>query len=123
VCGRLLGVDVPEGFAERLTRTAASQAVEAIGWRYLLGTLHASVPVPSLEDGLRVAGAAAAACGAPSERPDEDENCPDQHQHERRQRARRQEPSARDSAPRRPGRQIDRRAVTGGCIDLTVKCP
>ena len=61
-------MDAPEDFAERLTRTAASQAVEAIGWRYLLGTLRASVPVPSLEDGLRVAAAAAAACGALADR-------------------------------------------------------
>jgi 4a-hydroxytetrahydrobiopterin dehydratase len=46
-----------------LTRTAASQAVEAIGWRYLLGTLTASVPVSSLGQATTVAALAAAACG------------------------------------------------------------
>ena len=30
---------------EALTRTAASDAVEAIGWRYLLGAYSTSVPV------------------------------------------------------------------------------
>ncbi len=46
-----------------LTRTAASAAVAAIGWRYLLGTLHASVPVRSLAQASEVAAAAVAACG------------------------------------------------------------
>jgi 4a-hydroxytetrahydrobiopterin dehydratase len=46
-----------------LSRTEASQAVEALGWRYLLGTLCASFPVESLADAVRIAGAAAAACG------------------------------------------------------------
>jgi 4a-hydroxytetrahydrobiopterin dehydratase len=68
VYGRLLGVDGPEDLGQRLTRTAASQAVEAIGWRYLLGVLRASVAVPSLDEGLRVAAAAAAACGALADR-------------------------------------------------------
>jgi hypothetical protein len=31
-----------------LSRTAASEAVRDIGWRYLLGTLALSVPVLSL---------------------------------------------------------------------------
>ncbi|MDQ2750846.1 MAG: 4a-hydroxytetrahydrobiopterin dehydratase [Actinomycetota bacterium] len=46
-----------------LTRTAISQAVEAIGWRYLLGTLCASVAVTSFDHGLAVSAAAATACG------------------------------------------------------------
>ncbi len=48
--------------SEVLTRTAASEAVEAIGWRYLLGTLVAAVPVASLRVGVEVAATAAAAC-------------------------------------------------------------
>jgi 4a-hydroxytetrahydrobiopterin dehydratase len=46
-----------------LTRTAASSAVGSIGWRYLLGTLAASVPVSSLGQATTVAAVAAAACG------------------------------------------------------------
>jgi 4a-hydroxytetrahydrobiopterin dehydratase len=52
----------------RLTRTAASQAVESIGWRYLLGTLAASVPVSSLGQAAEVAAVAAAACGEHADR-------------------------------------------------------
>jgi 4a-hydroxytetrahydrobiopterin dehydratase len=52
------------GAVVRLSRSAASQAVEAIGWRYLLETLAASVPVTSLADAGSVAAAAIAACGA-----------------------------------------------------------
>jgi 4a-hydroxytetrahydrobiopterin dehydratase len=37
--------------------------VEAIGWRYLLGTLVAAVPVPSLAEAVRLGAAAVAACG------------------------------------------------------------
>ncbi len=48
---------------ERLTRTAASQAVECIGWRYLLGSLAASVAVNSLGQAASVAAIANAACG------------------------------------------------------------
>jgi 4a-hydroxytetrahydrobiopterin dehydratase len=51
------------GADERLTRTAASQAVESIGWRYLLGTLDASVAVSSLGQAASVAAVASAACG------------------------------------------------------------
>ncbi|PZS29018.1 MAG: 4a-hydroxytetrahydrobiopterin dehydratase [Pseudonocardiales bacterium] len=47
-----------------LARTAASSAVEAIGWRYLLGTLCTSVPVTSLEQALQLSAAAASACTA-----------------------------------------------------------
>jgi 4a-hydroxytetrahydrobiopterin dehydratase len=47
-----------------LARPAASAAVEADGWRVVLGSLLASVPVPSLARGVEVAGLAAAACGA-----------------------------------------------------------
>ena len=46
-----------------LSRTAASTAVEPIGWRYLLGTLNAAVPVPSLTEAARVAAVAVTACG------------------------------------------------------------
>lgn len=48
---------------ERLSRTAASTAVEALGWRYLLGSLDTSVPVNSLTEAVRVATAAVAAAG------------------------------------------------------------
>jgi len=41
-----------------LSRTAASQAVAATGWRYLLGTLCASIPVGSLRGAAQVAAAA-----------------------------------------------------------------
>ena len=44
-----------------LSRTAASQAVESIGWRYLLGTLRVSVSVQSLAQAIEVAAAAALA--------------------------------------------------------------
>lgn len=47
-----------------LSRTAASQAVESIGWRYMLGTLAASVPVGSLAEAASASAAAVAACGA-----------------------------------------------------------
>jgi 4a-hydroxytetrahydrobiopterin dehydratase len=47
----------------KLARSAASQAVEAIGWRYLLATLATSVPVASLGDASSVAAAAVASCG------------------------------------------------------------
>jgi 4a-hydroxytetrahydrobiopterin dehydratase len=46
-----------------LTRTAVSRAVEAIGWRYLLGTLCTSVAVTSFDHGLAMSAAAATACG------------------------------------------------------------
>jgi 4a-hydroxytetrahydrobiopterin dehydratase len=45
-----------------LSRTQASEAVAALGWRYILGTLCASVPVTSLDEASRVAAAAVAAC-------------------------------------------------------------
>jgi 4a-hydroxytetrahydrobiopterin dehydratase len=47
-----------------LSRIAASAAIEPIGWRYLLGTLCASVPVGSIA---RAALAAAAAASARAE--------------------------------------------------------
>lgn len=53
---------------QKLTRTAASEAVEAIGWRYLLDVLCTSVPVSSLEAGLAVTAAAVAACGDGADR-------------------------------------------------------
>lgn len=46
-----------------LTRTAASAAVSDLGWRYILGTLMATVPVASLVAAAQVGATAAAACG------------------------------------------------------------
>jgi 4a-hydroxytetrahydrobiopterin dehydratase len=46
-----------------LSSTAASEAVRDIGWRYLLGTLALSVPVPSLAQAGEVASAALTASG------------------------------------------------------------
>ena len=46
-----------------LSRTAASAAVQDIGWRYLLGSLAAAVPVRSLAQASAVAAAAVTACG------------------------------------------------------------
>jgi 4a-hydroxytetrahydrobiopterin dehydratase len=46
-----------------LSRTAASGAVQGIGWRYLLGTLSVAIPVRSLAQATQVAAAAVAACG------------------------------------------------------------
>jgi 4a-hydroxytetrahydrobiopterin dehydratase len=51
-----------------LTRTQAQQAVEDIGWRLLLGSLCASVPVSSLEEGSGLAAAAVAACEPDADR-------------------------------------------------------
>ena len=50
-----------------LTRAAASDAVTPLGWRMLLASLAASVPVPSLGQGLAVAVAAAEVCGGDSD--------------------------------------------------------
>ena len=47
----------------QLSRAAASEAVRDIGWRYLLGTLALSVPVPSLALAGEVASAALTASG------------------------------------------------------------
>jgi 4a-hydroxytetrahydrobiopterin dehydratase len=46
-----------------LSRTDASAAVQAVGWRYLLGALAASVPVAGMAEAVQVAGAATAAGG------------------------------------------------------------
>ena len=46
-----------------LSRTAASEAVAAIGWRYLLGTLATSVAVQSFDQALWVAAEAVGTCG------------------------------------------------------------
>jgi 4a-hydroxytetrahydrobiopterin dehydratase len=51
-----------------LSRTAASQAVAGTGWRYLLGTLSASVPVRSLGRSAEVGAAAVVACGEQADR-------------------------------------------------------
>jgi 4a-hydroxytetrahydrobiopterin dehydratase len=45
-----------------LPASAVSAAVGGLGWRYLLGTLCSSVPVPSLTAALRVAATATQAC-------------------------------------------------------------
>jgi 4a-hydroxytetrahydrobiopterin dehydratase len=47
-----------------VSRTAASEAVSGIGWRYLLGKLAVSVPVRSLAQASEVAAAVVAASGA-----------------------------------------------------------
>jgi 4a-hydroxytetrahydrobiopterin dehydratase len=46
-----------------LSRTAASEAVSDIGWRYLLGTLAVCVPVRSLAQASQLAAAVVAASG------------------------------------------------------------
>src|SRR3954470_4643484 len=46
-----------------LSRTAASQAVESLGWRYALATLVTSVRVASLAEATQVAVATTGACG------------------------------------------------------------
>lgn len=46
---------------ERITRTAASEAVHELGWRYILGAFHTTVPVASLAEALAVAAGALAA--------------------------------------------------------------
>jgi 4a-hydroxytetrahydrobiopterin dehydratase len=46
-----------------VSRTAASEAVSDIGWRYLLGMLVVSVPVRSLAQASEVAAAVVAASG------------------------------------------------------------
>ena len=48
---------------QTLSRTAASTAVEGIGWRLVLGTLQASVPVSGLAEAVRLAAAAVTAAG------------------------------------------------------------
>jgi 4a-hydroxytetrahydrobiopterin dehydratase len=50
--------------AASLSRTEASAAVQAIGWRYLLEALNVSIPVRSLAEASDVAAAAVAAAGA-----------------------------------------------------------
>jgi 4a-hydroxytetrahydrobiopterin dehydratase len=46
------------------SRTEASEAVQDLGWRYLLGTLSTLVSVDSVEESLRLGGLARAAAGA-----------------------------------------------------------
>jgi 4a-hydroxytetrahydrobiopterin dehydratase len=53
---------------EKLSRTAASAAVENLGWRYLLGTIVTSVAVKGTAQALQVADAAADACGAAADK-------------------------------------------------------
>ncbi|MBM2616633.1 4a-hydroxytetrahydrobiopterin dehydratase [Actinoplanes sp. LDG1-06] len=49
--------------SEQVTRQGASDAVAGLGWRYMLGTLRAAVPVGSLFQGASVAAQAVAVCG------------------------------------------------------------
>ncbi|MET3806046.1 4a-hydroxytetrahydrobiopterin dehydratase [Nakamurella sp. UYEF19] len=51
----------------RLSRTAASEQVVDIGWRYLLGTLSTSVAVGSMAESVQVAKAAVSACSEHAE--------------------------------------------------------
>jgi 4a-hydroxytetrahydrobiopterin dehydratase len=51
-----------------LSRTAASDAVYEHGWRFLLGSLRASVPVASSAQAVAVAADAVAACGDEADR-------------------------------------------------------
>ena len=54
---------------ERVLRMReASEAVEALGWRYLLRTLRTAVAVTSLAQGSEVAAKAVEACGAEADR-------------------------------------------------------
>ena len=54
---------------ERVLRMReASEAVEAIGWRYLLGTLRTAVAVTSLAQGATVAAKAVKACAEDADR-------------------------------------------------------
>ena len=55
--------------AERVLRyREASEAVEAIGWRYLLGTLRTAVAVASLAQGSEVVAKAVEACASEADR-------------------------------------------------------
>jgi 4a-hydroxytetrahydrobiopterin dehydratase len=47
-----------------LTRTASSEAVAHLGWRYLLGALSTSVAVRSLDQALAVTAVVVSTCGA-----------------------------------------------------------
>jgi 4a-hydroxytetrahydrobiopterin dehydratase len=51
-----------------LGRREASDAVERIGWRFLLGTLRAAVPVDSVAQGAEAAATAVAACAGDADR-------------------------------------------------------
>jgi 4a-hydroxytetrahydrobiopterin dehydratase len=63
----MLGSVTEPGIDTPLSRTDASAAVQDIGWRYLLDTLAAAVPVRSLAQASEVAAAAVAAAGADAE--------------------------------------------------------
>src|SRR6185437_4250012 len=47
----------------KLTMTETSDAVNDLGWRFILGTLRTSVPVQSLTQAAQVTADAVAACG------------------------------------------------------------
>ncbi|GAB2506701.1 VOC family protein [Nocardiopsis aegyptia] len=51
-----------------LSRREASEAVQEHGWRYLLGTLQASVPVGTLAQAVGLAADAVAVCGDDADR-------------------------------------------------------
>ncbi|MDF6042670.1 4a-hydroxytetrahydrobiopterin dehydratase [Streptomyces sp. JH14] len=48
---------------QTLSRPEASEAIDDLGWRYLLGAIRTSVPVGSLKQGVHVATNALAVCG------------------------------------------------------------
>jgi 4a-hydroxytetrahydrobiopterin dehydratase len=50
--------------SDELTRPEISAAIDSSGWRLVLGSLLAAVPVTALPQAVQVAGAAVAACGA-----------------------------------------------------------
>jgi 4a-hydroxytetrahydrobiopterin dehydratase len=54
----------PDAPSQVLSRPDASAAVEELGWRVVLGTLLAGVPVTSLTRGLHAVQVAVRACGA-----------------------------------------------------------
>jgi 4a-hydroxytetrahydrobiopterin dehydratase len=58
-----MGTADEEPASKGLSRTQASRAAGPLGWRYILGTLCASVPVASLGEASTVAAMAVAACG------------------------------------------------------------
>ncbi len=58
-----------DAVVERIvSRQEASEAVGSHGWRYVLGTLQASVPVGTLAEAISLAADAAAACGDDADR-------------------------------------------------------
>ena len=64
MCGPVVGAGCQAApMTEPLSRPAASDAVESIGWRVLLGELSTSAPTSSIGGALRIAQLASEACG------------------------------------------------------------